>query len=126
MSKASCRRIYRNSPRVFRNYVRTFAMQSRVLTNDPSLVKALDPSLIPLCRKFANGYVKAGSLLIGPEMWTAQRRYFPKIAGRFVRNSDDPNDGFATPEEAILAGRRYRAGCRAYFAVEVKQGVSNV
>ncbi|MGA0595656.1 hypothetical protein [Enterovirga sp. CN4-39] len=64
--------------------------------------------------RFANARAGYRLVLLGRSLAEAidNPRYLPKLAGECVRNSDDPQDGFATKEEAMAAARRYRESCR--------------
>jgi len=71
---------------------------------------------IALCRRFAKARASHEVLYTGNDLATARRRYFPKLAGRLVRNASDPKDGFETIQEALDAAARYRKKCRDFLA----------
>lgn len=64
--------------------------------------------------KFAYGRVSVGELNLPPETGF-QTIYKPMLAGCFVRNRDDPPDGFCQYADAVSAARKYRASCLDYI-----------
>lgn len=61
---------------------------------------------------FAAARASAGVLCQGPEM-KFKSGWFPRLAGEFVRNADDPQHGYETRDGALAAARRWRASCKA-------------
>ncbi len=41
-------------------------------------------------------------------------RFYPKIGGKFVRNADDPKDGFKTRGEALAAAHKFQRASRDF------------
>lgn len=62
-------------------------------------------------KKFRQGRATSSPRNLGPET-NFEQRYFPRVAGNWVRNADDPLDGYRTALEAVMAARRYREACR--------------
>lgn len=69
-----------------------------------------------LCERFAKGRPSSRRLLVGEKLADAQHRHFPALAGRLVRNADDPENGYPSPESARAAAVRYRESCREALA----------
>jgi hypothetical protein len=68
-----------------------------------------------MVKRFATARASAAKLSRGPDQHFAPC-WWPKLAGRYVRNSGDPEDGFDTRDQAIDAARRYRASCQTALA----------
>ncbi len=82
------------------------AQSSRSMTEDK----------VQLCQKFAAGRPTSRALMVGPTLAEAQTRHFPALAGRLVRNVDDPQDGYPDASSARAAAGRYRESCRDALA----------
>lgn len=69
--------------------------------------------VISLAREFACARPAAAEFLASLDQ--VKPRYTPRLAGRNVRNADDPADGYVTREEARAAAVRYREDCRKWL-----------
>lgn len=67
-------------------------------------------------RKFAGGRCGAARVLIGENLRGAAYGWKPRVAGRFVINTNDPRGGFVTRNGAIAAAHEFRESCRRHLA----------
>jgi len=67
-----------------------------------------------LAVKFASGNCTVREAMLGPAH-DFKKVYRPRVASRYVHNSDDPEDGFATRAEALAAARRFKENCRGWL-----------
>lgn len=74
-----------------------------------------------LARVFAKASISAGVRRLGPETNFAPR-WYPRLAGRWVRNSDDPPNGFETRKAGCAAAERYRDSCRRALNTQSEPG----
>lgn len=75
----------------------------------PTPAQTTDPD--GALRSFAAARASAGVLRQGPET-KFKPGWFPRLAGEFVRNADDPQHGYETRADALAAARRWRAACQ--------------
>jgi hypothetical protein len=69
-----------------------------------------DGNVLLRAQIFAGSRAGSAVLCQGPE--TRYRPgWFPRLARQFVRNEDDPSQGYATREEAVKAAKRFKVAC---------------
>jgi len=64
---------------------------------------------------FLQARVGASEFWFGANFETAVHGWLPRLGKRFVRNSDEPLNGYPTEAEAKAAARRYRDHCEAWL-----------
>lgn len=72
-----------------------------------------DQTTVDLARSFARGRAGARSVYLSSAF--DRVCWLPRLAGRNVRNADDPDDGYSTEAEAVAAAKRYRENCRRWL-----------
>lgn len=78
------------------------------------------PAYWEKCERFAKARADARQALVGPDLMTARSVWLPRLAGSFVRLSDEV-EGYQTRAEAIAAAQRFRAACREHLAEKARE-----
>ena len=81
-------------------------------------MQTLTPEKQMLLARFSTARPEVRRFL--PDLAAGMERFFPALAGRLVRNADDPRDGYATAVEARAAARRYREGAKVFLSRMVR------